>query len=251
MTVPPPPGSWPPPPESGDNEPRFGEPSISPPPPAPSWDQLFELDDIRRPTARPQPQRRKPDPKWVLAGLAAIALIVVIALVVWLVPSDRGAESASGSTSSEASPAVPDPAVKEAQARLSELIPAGYPAGSCKPTPAPSFAVAAMTCEKNSDPGGPVTATYTLTRSRQDLSAAFNEIVKKSVTVECPGRIQSPGPWRRNATPQQVSGTLFCGMQGQPVVAWTDDARLLLSVVRADARQPTLPQLYSWWSSHS
>jgi hypothetical protein len=70
--------------------------------------------------------------------------------------------------------------------------------------------------------------------------------------VNCPGNIQSPGPWRRNATPQQVSGTLVCGLQAsRPTLAWTDDIVLLLGVVRADATGPTLDQLYAWWSTHS
>ncbi|MDT5173757.1 MAG: hypothetical protein QOG37_1008 [Mycobacterium sp.] len=40
----------------------------------------------------------------------------------------------------------------------------------------------------------------------------------------CPGNIQSPGPWRRNGTPQKTSGVLFGGIQeSRPTVAWTDD----------------------------
>jgi hypothetical protein len=70
--------------------------------------------------------------------------------------------------------------------------------------------------------------------------------------VTCPGNIQSPGPWRRNATPQQISGTLVCGvLQNRPTLAWTDDVALLLGVVRADDKGPTLDRLYAWWSSHS
>lgn len=76
---------------------------------------------------------------------------------------------------------------------------------------------------------------------------------KRGVSVvTCPGNIQSPGPWRRNATPQQVSGTLVCGVQqDRPTLAWTDDIALLLGVVRADDKGPTMDRLYAWWSSHS
>jgi serine/threonine-protein kinase len=58
--------------------------------------------------------------------------------------------------------------------------------------------------------------------------------------------------WRPGCTPQQISGTLVCGLQdSRPTVAWTDDIVLLLAVVRADAKGPTLDQPYLWWSSHS
>jgi serine/threonine-protein kinase len=43
-----------------------------------------------------------------------------------------------------------------------------------------------------------------------------------------------------------------CGLQqSRPTLAWTDDIVLLLGVVRADAKGPTLDQLYAWWSTHS
>jgi len=38
----------------------------------------------------------------------------------------------------------------------------------------------------------------------------FDDPLRGSTIVTRPGNIQSPGPWRRNATPQQVSGTLVC-----------------------------------------
>ena len=67
----------------------------------------------------------------------------------------------------------------------------------------------------------------------------------------CPGNIQSPGPWRHNATPDQVAGQLYCGTRddGTPIIAWTDDARLLLSVVDAAAGGEVAA--FKWWSSHS
>jgi hypothetical protein len=47
-------------------------------------------------------------------------------------------------------------------------------------------------------------------------------------------------------------GTVFCGMRaGRPLVAWTNDAELLLNVAQNDAPGPTLEQLYGWWSTHS
>jgi len=34
-------------------------------------------------------------------------------------------------------------------------------------------------------------------------------------------------------------------------VAWTDDARLVVSTVQSGAQGPTFDELYAWWSSHS
>ncbi|MBX8689974.1 MULTISPECIES: hypothetical protein [Mycolicibacterium] len=49
-----------------------------------------------------------------------------------------------------------------------------------------------------------------------------------------------------------MRGTLFCGLRaGQPVVVWTNDDKLLLSVVRTARPAATLEGLYAWWSSHS
>ena len=83
-------------------------------------------------------------------------------------------------------------------------------------------------------------------------NAAFDAFVKTSSTVTCPGNIQSPGPWRRNATPDKVSGTLFCADSGDnPMIAWTNQDESLLSTVKSGPQGPNLVALYAWWSSHS
>ena len=77
-------------------------------------------------------------------------------------------------------------------------------------------------------------------------------IPRGSTIVTCPGNIQSPGPWRRNATPQQVSGTLVCSYRdGLAAVTWTTEANLLVSDVHADRAGPARNQLYQWWSAQS
>jgi hypothetical protein len=132
------------------------------------------------------------------------------------------------------------------------MVPKGYPGGSCAPVDPPKDALAQVDCRANVDSGGPSSASYTLVRDPAALNAAFDAVVAANSVVTCPGNIQSPGPWRRNATPDRVSGTLFCGFdRDSPTVAWTDDARLLLSTVRSDQNGPNLDQLYAWWSSHS
>jgi len=132
------------------------------------------------------------------------------------------------------------------------VLPRGYPPGSCKPESPPEGALAQVSCTRNTDPDGPLSGTYTLVSDRKALEAVFANTMSSATRVNCPGNIQSPGPWRRNATPQIISGTLYCGLRdGQPIVAWTDDARLTLNAVTSGPGGPTFPALYTWWSSHS
>jgi hypothetical protein len=104
--------------------------------------------------------------------------------------------------------------VERSFARL--MLPPGYPSGSCKPIVTPEYALAQVNCENNSDPGGPVSATYTLVRDKAALDAALKDIVTSSTRVNCPGNIQSPGPWRRNAAPQTISGVALLRLPGRP-----------------------------------
>jgi hypothetical protein len=111
---------------------------------------------------------------------------------------------------------------------------------------------AKVVCGPNSDRGGPPAATYALAREKASMAGIFDEMLHGSTIVTCPGNIQSPGPWRRNAKPQQVSGTLVCSYRdGLAAVTWTTEADLLVNDVRADRRGPTLNELYEWWSAHS
>ncbi|MET0992908.1 MAG: serine/threonine-protein kinase [Mycobacterium sp.] len=184
------------------------------------------------------------------AGLAVVALVGGLAF--WLLrPSPATPDSAINTTTPSTAPAS-TPADPEAQARLNRLLPPGYPPGTCTPIAAPEGVLAKVSCDQNADPGGPPSATYTLVRDKETLRIAFDEVVQTSTVVNCPGGIQSPGPWRHNATPNMISGTLVCGVQqSQPTVAWTDDAKLLVSAVQSGPQGPALDQLYAWWSSHS
>lgn len=112
--------------------------------------------------------------------------------------------------------------------------------------------LAQINCGANTDQGGPVSAAYTLVADNTVLDEVFRSTIASATRVDCPGNIQSPGPWRRNATPDKVSGQLFCGLRdGAPTVVWTDEAKLTVSAVRAGAQGPAFPELYAWWSSHS
>jgi hypothetical protein len=96
------------------------------------------------------------------------------------------------------------------------------------------------------------TARFLLAAPGADLQVLLRSSLAGAEVVTCPGRIQSPGPWRRNATPNQVAGTLICATRGDlATVAWTTDEKNLVNVAAGGQNGPTLAQLYTWWSSHS
>ena len=192
-------------------------------------------------------RHRRIRPAPVLAGITAV---LAVGLAAWLFWPSSGGQVPSNDT---AAPTTTEkPVDVEAQAKLLRFLPPGYPPNSCAQVDPPTGASARVDCTHNADADGPPSATYTLARDKATLQAAFDGVVRGASVVTCPGNIQSPGPWRRNATPQQVSGTLVCGLaQDRPTLAWTDDITLLLCVVRADDKGPTLDRLYAWWSSHS
>lgn len=211
-----------------------------------AWPRQFEPL-----TVNPRPVRRGPKPIVLLGAVALLLVVVVGGLAFWQLRSSPAAPS-SLSIDSTTSTTASTSTDREAQARLLRLLPAGYPSGSCKPVAAAEGVLAEVNCARNIDPGGPLSATYTLVSDKAALDAAFDDIVRASTRVNCPGNIQSPGPWRRNATPQKTSGVLFCGIQeGRPTVVWTDVDDLLVSTVQSGPQGPTFDQLYAWWSSHS
>jgi hypothetical protein len=177
---------------------------------------------------------------------------VIGALVFWLVrPSSDSDDPPSAGPTSAAPPVSQSPS-EDDERRLRQLLPRGYSADACDAAATPKDGLVQVNCVQNNDPGGPLTATYTLARDKAGVDAVFNDFVRSADQVNCPGNIQSPGPWRRNATPQKVSGTLFCGMtEGRPTVVWTDDANLVVSTVESGPGGPAFPELYAWWSSHS
>jgi hypothetical protein len=200
----------------------------------------------------PLPLRGRSNRPLVIGAAVVGVVAVVIGLGAVFLNRSSDTESAGG-VAATTLPAPKKVGASEGEKRLLALLPGGYPSGACTPTRTTAAnAEAAMTCPRNGDAGGPSTATYTLLKDQAALDAAFRQVVQASTTVECPGRIQSPGPWRRNAASPQVNGILFCGIQhNRPAVAWTNDEDLLLSTVQGDAQGPSLAQLYAWWSLHS
>jgi hypothetical protein len=226
-----------PPAEDTTSESRLGEDD---------WSRRF-ADAL---TVNPRPVRRNRKPMVFFGAVALVTVVVVGALAFWLLrPSPASQNAGSGPTTST----KPSPSTDaDAQQRLLRMLPPGYPSGSCKAAATPENALAQINCDNNSDKGGPSSASYTLVRDKAALDAALNSIVTGSTRVNCPGNIQSPGPWRRNAAPDTISGVLYCGVQeNRPTIAWTDEARLVVSEVQSGDQGPTFDELYAWWSSHS
>ncbi|MGE2731072.1 hypothetical protein ACQI4F_16450 [Mycolicibacterium vaccae] len=184
----------------------------------------------------------------VVAGVATVA-VVALGVLVWAFWPSSDTSEESGADPQAASPTVSSP---DAEAQVLESVPRGYPDGACTPVVPPKGALAQVSCGPNTDPGGPLSATYTLVRDDEAMEELFADVIDTSAVVNCPGNIQSPGPWRRNATPDQTAGTLVCGFQqNKPTVAWTTAADNLLSEVQSGPQGPNMVQLYTWWSSHS
>jgi hypothetical protein len=194
---------------------------------------------------RPVQQDRRP---LVLLGVATAA-VVGLGVIAWLFwPASDEPEASGGESTMTTESESP----REAEARLMGMLPKGYAADACETVVPPNGALAQLSCTENADPGGPLAATYTLAKDDESLQAVFDDVVSTSSVVDCPGNIQSPGPWRRNASPQQVAGTLVCGFQqSKPTVAWSTDADLMVSEVQSGPQGPNMVQLYTWWASHS
>ena len=193
----------------------------------------------------PAQQDRRP----LILVAAATAAVVGVGVIAWLfLPSSDDSQALGGFSI----PTIESGRPREAEVRLMGMLPLGYDAEACRVMVPAKGALAQVSCEKNTDPGGPLTATYILEKDDESLRAVFDNVVGSSSVVECPGSIQSPGPWRRDATPQQVRGTLVCGFQqSKPTVAWTTDSELMVSVVQSGPQGPNMVQLYTWWASHS
>lgn len=200
------------------------------------------------PPVVPRPPTRRGPSIGVIAGVTAAVLAVGAAAAYLLLgPSasdDSGAPAAAPETSAAqaTSEAADDP-----NDRLMRALPRGYPAGACKPVARLQGALATIACTVNKDPGGPMSATYSLL-----VDTAIEDLAATSTVVDCPGRIQSPGPWRHNASLHEVSGTLVCGIQNDnPMLAWTDIDRQMIAVTQGRPAGPTLDHLYTWWTTHS
>jgi hypothetical protein len=178
------------------------------------------------------------------------AAIAVTAAVTWLLPETNVFDQRNDGPS--APPGSHVASSDGAFSQLSQLLPSGYTRANCTAATVPENALAKAVCGQNSDSGGPASATFTMVRDDTALTAAFGEAVRHLDIVNCPGEIQSPGPWHSNAAPQKSSGTVVCGFQGGvPTTAWTTDGARLFSAVQGSRTGSTLDGLFRWWSSQS
>lgn len=190
----------------------------------------------------PTTRKRATPPKKVTAMVAAGCVgATLIAVTVWNLVTPESSQPAA---------VEPTPSAADIE-RAKSALPKGYSDNSCNPVP--GSADLSLTCGPNTDPGGPRSATYTIYPNQQALSEAFTAAIATYTRVNCPGNIQSPGPWRRNATRDKAAGNLFCGIRnGQDAaVVWTDDAKHMLHIAETRPQRANLDPLYSWWGTHA
>jgi hypothetical protein len=208
------------------------------------------------PPVIPRPPAKRGPNVGLIVGIAVGVLAIGGGVAFLLLrPSAAEEPAAQQTTTTETSAAQPNSTDQEANdpnARLMKALPRGYPADACKPVARLEGALSTIACTINKDPGGPMSATYSLLLDTAALEAAVDDLVATATVVDCPGRIQSPGPWRHNASLHEVSGTLVCGIQNDnPMLAWTDIDEQMIAVVQGRPAGPTLDHLYNWWTSHS
>jgi serine/threonine kinase PknH len=246
------------PPGVGPIQPAAGAPHAAPPfRNGGSWPGDFSTP--RQLRSRRTIAHRKRKLRLLLSAAAVVGGACLASLVIWLqhlshptAPASMTPKTTIMTATSTSTTPVSSPPIAESQARLLGLLPPGYPPGACEPITPPQDALAVMSCGENVDPGGPPSATYTLLRDTAAVHVTFDRIVRSVTVVSCPGGIQSPGPWRHNAKPEETVGTLMCGVQqNNPILAWTNDAQFLVSVIHAEPPGPNLDELYAWWTSHS
>ncbi|AXK74297.1 hypothetical protein AVZ31_07225 [Mycolicibacterium neoaurum] len=192
----------------------------------------------------------------LIAGVAAAVLAIGGGVAYFVLSPSDPDEPVGQQTSVSAQSGASEGATTEQDEgdndRLMKVLPRGYPDGACKPVARLDGALATIACTVNKDPGGPMSATYSLLVDSAALKAAIDNLETTSTVVDCPGRIQSPGPWRHNASLHEVSGTLMCGIQNDnPMLAWTNFDDQMFAVVQGRPAGPTLDNLYAWWSTHS
>ncbi|MEB3061486.1 serine/threonine-protein kinase [[Mycobacterium] zoologicum] len=248
-----PPSAPPAPSSPASQKPEITVPEPVAPPTNPSLPRVSRVsaaDDDWFSSPKSVPAYRDPAKRALLIRLAAI-FVVVVGLITWLMNRSGSDDFAVDSDDSGASQSTVTVANAEAEARLLKLLPAGYPEGTCKSTQPLDGAIAAMTCGRNVDPGGPPSAIYSLFEDAEAMRQSFDNTTHSSTVVECPNKILSPGAWHA-ANSQEKSGMLLCAnRQGAPLLAWSNEKHLVIGSVRSEHNTPSLEQIYSWWSLHS
>ena len=238
------PGGWDPGAPTGPGGPTSGGPPWQPPP------------------SGPMPSAQPPKRNWtpIIVGIAAFVAVVVLAvLAVVLIPkfTNNGNESSTSTTPSPTSTSTktrtpttrttpPTTGPTGASARLMSILPDGYNSGACKPIDPVTDALATVDCEKNSKPGGPDVARYSLFPDQATLDRHFETAMKEDEQLQaCPGNnTMSPTTWHYTATPDKVEGQVACGQyKGNQDIVWTRNEELML----ADSQGSDMGALHDWW----
>jgi serine/threonine kinase PknH len=214
------------------------------------------------------PSAQPPQRNWVPIIIAAVVafLLVLGGVVAAVLLMNKKEPSATQTTSATASSSKPSSSTKTrttttratpsttgpttgpsgASARLMTLLPDGYSPNACKPIDPVTDALATVDCEKNTNPGGPDVARYSLFPDQATLDRHFDTASKEDeALLMCPGsNVQSPTTWHYTSTPDKTEGRVACGTyKGGPDVLWTRNADLML----ADGQGSDLAALHSWW----
>ncbi|MDT7569770.1 MAG: serine/threonine kinase PknH [Pseudonocardiales bacterium] len=217
----------------------------------------------------PVPARGR-NPWAVVAGIAAVVLIVVItAIGIWAATNndDNPRAGGGGTTTTRSTTRTTAPTTTRtttlppssssppaAVARLISMLPAGYPTGSCKASNPPMpGAVVSVTCGQNSDTNGPRVSTYGLYANVAALKENFTGFTGTVAIQNCPGGKASPGLWWHTQDPKTVLGQVACGVYkgADPQVMWSNEQTLVFGLIAGAPQGPNLDQLYKWWASHS
>jgi serine/threonine-protein kinase len=196
--------------------------------------------------------------------VAAVFVLVIGALGIWLIakPDDSstsGMSDTSETTTTESSerttrrsprttPSTQNP--DSFDSKLIALLPRGYDDGVCQPVHPPATgALATMDCGASSQSNGPANARYSLFADQVGLDKAFDEsVAANSELAQCPASgVESPTTWHYTATPDKVEGRIACGVfNGNQDVTWTKNEVLLIG----DAQGPNLEDLHNWWLAY-
>jgi serine/threonine kinase PknH len=137
--------------------------------------------------------------------------------------------------------ATADPSDNQANNdKLFALLAGGYTPADCKAGKqyAEDPFLARLGCGRNSQPGGPNSAIYSLYGNTADLNKAFGQY---GASIPCTGTAdQGPTAWQ--------GGMMKCGHSFYPhtsqyMVTWTKDADLVV----VNAEGPDVASLYAWW----
>jgi serine/threonine kinase PknH len=186
---------------------------------------------------------------WTVSGAGALAVLVALgAAGLWLGAPTTERTAVRIPVAEIATSMMPqDDPLTPQQQQLLNLIPPGYPAGSCQPSnnpPALPDTVASLDCFNNSRPGGPTTARYELFPDQDTLNNQWQIDVNHAALQTCPENQASPGDWNFNSDPNSVAGLVMCfNVNNTPDVEWSNNKYLTI----ADTQGNDMAGLYQWW----